>query len=125
MAGGAGSEESPYTVADVVALNNPADKPVAWVEGYIVGSAPGKAASSYVTEHGAGASATNLFIADSADQTDYNKCLPVQLPAGAVRDALNLQANPDNLGKKVKLSGTLEKYFGLPGLKSVSQYTVL
>ena len=49
----------------------------------------------------------------------------MQLPAGAVRDALNLQANPDNLGKKVKLSGTLEKYFGLPGLKSVSQYTVL
>ena len=125
VAGGAGSEESPYTVADVVALNNPADKPVAWVEGYIVGSAPGKAASSFVTETGAGASATNLFIADSADQTDYNKCLPVQLPAGAVRDALNLQANPDNLGKKVKLSGTLEKYFGLPGLKSVSQYTVL
>jgi hypothetical protein len=125
VTGGAGSEESPYTVADVVALNNPADKPVAWVEGYIVGSAPGKAASSFVTETGAGASATNLFIADSADQTDYNKCLPVQLPAGAVRDALNLQANPDNLGKKVKLSGTLEKYFGLPGLKSVSQYTVL
>ncbi len=80
-----------------------------------------------MTETGAGASATNLFIADSADQTDYNISVSACAASrrGGARCASNLQANPDNLGKKVKLSGTLEKYFGLPGLKSVSQYTVL
>ena len=29
------------------------------------------------------------------------------------RTALNLQSNPGNLGKKVSIEGTLEKYFGV------------
>ncbi len=73
------------------------------------------------TATGASASGTNIFIAATADETDYyNKCLPVQLPAGAIRAALNLQANPGNLGMVVTLNGSLEKYFGLPGVKTVT-----
>ncbi|MDE5971184.1 MAG: hypothetical protein K2G94_00380, partial [Muribaculaceae bacterium] len=119
---GKGTAESPYTVADVVLLNNPATK--AWVKGYIVGSAAGKSADSFSAATGEEASATNVFIAASASETDYTKCLPVQLPAGAVREALNLQANPGNLGKEVTLYGSLEKYFGQSGVKTVTEYTI-
>ena len=77
---------------------------------------------SFTTATGASASGTNIFIAATADETDYNKCLPVQLPAGAIRAALNLQANPGNLGMVVTLNGSLEKYFGLPGVKTVTEY---
>ena len=66
--------------------------------------------------------AANILIADNADETDYTKCLVVQLPSGDIRTALNLVDNPDNLKKKVVLTATLETYFGVVGLKSTSAY---
>ena len=33
----------------------------------------------------------SMMIADDANETDYTKCLAIQLPAGNVRDALSLQ----------------------------------
>ncbi|MBO4590203.1 MAG: choice-of-anchor J domain-containing protein [Bacteroidaceae bacterium] len=117
---GNGSKESPYNVAYVLSANNPGTE--AWVKGYIVGTIPGKSSSDAVfgTEN---ASNTNIIIADAANCTDVSLCVPVQLPQGAVRDDLNLQQHPENLGKTVFLKGSLEKYFGLPGLKSVSEYS--
>ncbi len=50
--------------------------------------------------------------------------MPVQLPAGDVRNAVNLKDNPGNLGKEVLLKGNLEAYFGAKGLKSVSAYKI-
>ncbi len=64
----------------------------------------------------------NILIADNADETDYTKCLVVQLTSGDVRNALNLVDNPGNLKKKVVLTATLETYFGVAGLKSTSAY---
>lgn len=119
-AGQPGSQETPYGVSAAKALGNPGT--TIWVEGYIVGSAADKTADSFTTATGASASNTNIFIADNPGETDYNKCMPVQLPAGEVREALSLQAKPENLGKKVKLYGDLTAYFGLPGLKNTSRY---
>ncbi|MCM1163693.1 MAG: DUF6359 domain-containing protein [Muribaculaceae bacterium] len=117
---GDGSKENPYSVTSAIALGNPGTK--AWVVGYIVGSAPGKSADTFVTATGTDASNTNIFIATSANETDYTKCLPIQLPSGSMRNDLSLQQHPENLGKKVELYGSLEKYFGMPGLKSTSEY---
>ena len=64
----------------------------------------------------------NILIADNANETDYTKCLVVQLPSGDIRTALNLVDNPGNLKKKVVLTATLEAYFGVAGLKSTSAY---
>ena len=64
----------------------------------------------------------NILIADNADETDYTKCLVVQLPSGSIRGGLNLVNNPGNLKKKVVLTATLETYFGVAGLKSTSAY---
>ena len=118
---GDGTKEKPYSVSQTVALNNPGT--VAWVEGYIVGSAADKTADSFTTATGAGASNTNFFIAATPGETDYTKCVAVQLPA-AMRDALSLQKNPGNRGKILTISGNLEKYFGMPGVKSPTEYTI-
>ena len=69
-----------------------------------------------------GAAATNLVLAPSASETDYNKCIPVELPAGDIRKALNLQDNPANLGKKIEINATLTKYFSRAGLKKPTSY---
>ncbi len=119
-----GSQETPMTVDEFLALDIPA-APVAdtWVKGYIVGYIPGMTISeAIIGPADADAQKTNLLLAASATETDVNNCIPVQLPAGDVRNALNLVANPDNLGRLVTLCGSRQKYFGVNGLKSVTKY---
>lgn len=44
---------------------------------------------------------TNILIAASATETDYTKCMPVQLLVGEVRNALSVANNAANVGKEV------------------------
>ena len=119
---GDGTAASPYNIAYVIAAGNPATK--AWVKGYIVGTVKnGSQSYNDATFSTQDASNTNLILADDASCTDASQCIPVQLPAGEVRSALNLMDNPDNYGKLVCLYGSLEKYFGKPGLKGVTEYS--
>jgi hypothetical protein len=47
----------------------------------------------------------------------------VQLPSGDLRDVLNLVDNPGLLGTKVYLKGDIvEAYYGIPGIKNISEY---
>ena len=115
-------DDGTYTVAQVIAAGNPGSK--AWVVGYIVGTVKsGSQTYSDATFSTADASNTNLLLADDAACTDASQCIPVQLPSGSVRSGLNLQDNPGNYGRLVYLYGSLEKYFGQPGLKSVTEYS--
>ena len=65
-----------------------------------------------------------VVLADDADETSSAKMIPVQLPTGKVRDALNLVDNFGNLGKNVCVYGTIEKYFTVAGVKGVSDYSL-
>ncbi|MFW5576288.1 MAG: DUF6359 domain-containing protein [Bacteroidales bacterium] len=50
--------------------------------------------------------------------------MPVALPSGSqVRTDLNLLDNATNLDKTVWVYGTIEKYFGVPGVKNVTDYS--
>lgn len=119
---GPGSESQPYSVSDVI--GNKASGTSVWVEGYIVGWVDGKTLSEGAKFNADATVASNILIAASADETDLSKCIPVQLPSGEVRNALNLQANPGNYKKKVALKGSIEKYFGTTGVKSVTAYKI-
>ena len=116
-------EAQEYTVAEALAAFTGVAKP-AVVKGYIVGTVNGQVYTEGCVFSGTAESKTNILIADNADETDYNNCMPVQLPSGAVRNALNLVENPGNYKKQVTLTGSLEKYFGVPGLKTVSKYEI-
>ena len=116
-------EAKEYTVAEALAAFGGAAKP-AVVKGYIVGTINGQVYAEGCVFSGTAESKTNLLLADTPDETDYNNCIPVQLPSGTVRNALNLVDNPGLYLKEVKLTGSLEKYFGVAGLKSVSKYSI-
>lgn len=91
-------------------------KPDVTVEGYIVGFA--KSETSYVVE---AETDTNIAIADTPGENDVKKMLYIQLPnsPASIRTEFGLKTNPSNLGKKVVITGSLEKYFGNhAGLKS-------
>ena len=116
-------EAEEYTVAEALAAFTGAAKP-AVIKAYIVGTIDGQVYDEGCRFSGTAESKTNLLIADNVDETDPAKCMPVQLPSGAVRNGLNLVDNPGNYKKEVKLTGSLEKYFGVSGLKTVTKYEI-
>ena len=119
----AGTFEAPLSVSDAATATG-----TKWVKAYIVGVYETKDASGATLEKYAMSTkapfytATNLLIAASATETDLSKCLTVQLPTGDIRAALNLVDNASNLGKEVMIYGSLEKYFNMPGVKSLTGY---
>ncbi|MCM1532799.1 MAG: DUF6359 domain-containing protein [Ruminococcus flavefaciens] len=116
---GDGTQASPYNVTQVIG----GVSGTAWITGYIVGTITDKDIKTESEFGTANANPANILIALTPDVTDYKQCVPVQLLSGsAVRTAVNLKDHPENLGKSIKLEGSLEKYFGVPGLKSVTAY---
>lgn len=114
---GNGTAENPYTVEDI--KGSGATGSNVYVKAYIVGFVPGKAMDeAKFTAEGCEAT-SNVLIAASPDETSVDNVMPVQLPVGAVRDAINLKDNPANLKQEVVLCGNIEAYFGKTGLKAV------
>ena len=122
--GGEGTKESPYSVTAAKAAFVDGSQKAAWVTGYIVGSVDGKSITENAVFSASTATASNVLISDNPAATSIDECIPVQLPSGAVRSALNLVENPGNLGKIVKLNGSIEKYFGVAGFKTVTEYEI-
>lgn len=116
---GKGTADEPYTSGSVLAGVSGSG---VWVTGYIVGWVEGQVLSSGAHFTVPASASSNLLLAASPTETNVANCVPVQLPTGAVRTALNLQNNPTNLGKQVTLKGSLEAYFGASGIKSVTAY---
>jgi hypothetical protein len=85
-----------------------------WVEGQVY------ADGCHFNAEGDNVSTTNVILAPSATETDPAKCMPIQLPKGAIRDGLNLKDNAGNLGKEVILYGDIANYFSVPGFKNTS-----
>lgn len=112
-------ERSALSVQDAIQMFKQQGSSKGVVEGYIVGYTE---SSSKYTKDPAKFGDTNVAIADSPNETDPAKIMPVQLPKGDVRTAVNVKDHPENVGKKVRLTGTLELYFNSPGLKSVTAY---
>lgn len=109
-----GTEEHPYSVADVIAFNSTKKGPY-YVKAYIVGSANDSMDKIQTSDFSGD---TNIVIADQQNEADKSKLVPVQLPSGAIRTEWGLKANPGKLGKQVLIQANLENYFSVPGLKS-------
>ena len=115
------TETQNYTVTEALAAYVDGQQIPAIVTGYIVGAV--NSAPETGSQFGADATnATNILISDNPDTNDYTECLIVQLPSGAIRTALNLVDNPGNYKKQVKITGSVEKYFKVAGLKTVTAY---
>ena len=115
------TETQEYTVAEALAAYVEGQQIPAIVTGYIVGAVDN--APETGSQFGTDATiATNILISDNPDTNDYTECLIVQLPSGDIRSALNLVDNPDNYKKQVKITGSVEKYFRVAGLKGVTAY---
>lgn len=126
---GAGTLENPYTVNDVLTLNNTKTGNY-WVKAYIVGQINGKSIDDAEFDAPFTPSSddngkqytynTNILIAGSSDVLDTKQCVVVQLPSGSLRSGLNLPENPDMDNQEILIYGSLEKYYGVAGIKSAT-----
>ncbi|MFJ7729584.1 5'-nucleotidase C-terminal domain-containing protein [Neobacillus sp. NPDC097160] len=110
----ASAAENYITVAEAIAQQNSGTKTV---KGYIVGitnNGPNYQTTPPFTVN------TNLAIADSLTEKDKVKILPVQLPNNELRTNYNLKDHPEYLGKEVYITGSLEAYFAVPGIKNLT-----
>jgi len=116
------SKDAPFTVEEAMKDLSAGKSGNYWVKGFIVGYIPANNSVISATEFCASdtAAQTNLVLASTAAETATDNCMAIQLPSGDVRTALNVKANPSNIGKEVLLYGSLATYCGAPGLKSVS-----
>jgi len=121
-----GTKDNPYSVTSARTISTASGTTQAWVEGYIVGANTN--AFSITTSNAVfgttGAKNSAILLAASPNETNLSKCLVIGFASdsGTNQSDLNLVDHPENLGKKVKISGTLKYAFSLPGLKTITNY---
>ena len=101
------------TVSQAIQTQN---NSVQTVEGYVVGkpiSSSTVVKSNFPDDYA-------LALADSNSETNTSDMLFVQIPS-QFRSLFGLKANPDLMGKKIKVTGQLTAYYSHPGLKNTTQ----
>lgn len=106
----------PITVSQAIANNTGTATVAGYIVGFTTGGGSGKATYDFDAPFTAN---TNFAIADSPTERDVTKLLPVQLTS-SFQTTYGLSTNPSFVGKKVFVTGSLEAYFSVPGLKSPS-----
>ena len=124
--GGGGSSGKGGSISDALtvsqALASIGEEDV-WVSGYIVGGDLTSSSASYDAPF---SSRTNILLGPRSSTTSRSSCIAVSLPSGSIRDDLNLVDNPNLLGRKVCLKGDLvDSYYGMPGLKNVTDHELM
>lgn len=114
-----GTQDDPYSVAEALAQHSNGRS--GWTRGYIVGSVKAgvnNVESSDDIIFGAQAETlNNLLIADSADETDFSRCIIVNLPSGTkLRQYVNLVDNPEMIGQLLTLNGSYNEFMGMDGI---------
>ena len=105
----------PLSVIEAKTIENNKD---CTVEGYIVGSL----ISGNLVDPSASQSAFNLALADARNQKNPDKIMPIYLADSNFMKILNVKDHPENLGKRIKLTGKRQPYFKQPGLILITAY---
>lgn len=131
--GDKGTFTNPYTCAEVIALlpNLPAKNEsygTFFVKGFIVGqTTPANGSLDKIERSNFSANndgnGTSIVLATTAGETDKANFVPVSLPTdnnNEMRIGLSLPRHPEYLDQEVILQGSIEKYFGVSGVKKVN-----
>ena len=121
-----GAGDSGMDISDALSVaeaRESSGKDGVWVCGYVVGGDLTSASASFEQPF---ESRTNILLGPRSSTKDRKVCLSVQLPAGDVREAINLVDNPGLLGKRLCVKGDLvNAYYGIPGIKNTVDFQLL
>lgn len=119
------SQPDDSNVYSIVSLQEATEGESVLLKGYIVGYVPTSSINKtcFSVE---GAVPTNIVLADSPQEKEPSNCAAIQLKKDrGARDDLNLQDNPEMLGKCVLVYGDVATYMGSKGLKNVESYELV
>lgn len=117
---GEGSEESPFTLADLAKINNGLSGKW-WTQGFILGCAK---TGGVIQDDPTKIDSSSVLLGATANATEG---IAVQLATGSqaqkdVREALAIKGSTGKIGKEVKVCGKLESYFGTTGIKNTDAF---
>lgn len=107
-----GTLNDALSVEDVAILCDKTGTTEYWVSGVVAGSAANNGALAEETTY------TNLALGTAEPY------VPVQLPKGDIRTAINPYDNPDMVGETVWVKGQLLTYFSVAGIKNLTDYSL-
>lgn len=127
---GTGAWDDPFSVWQVLAgVEMNSDQAGVWVTGYIVGyintfdGTYSKLREKSAVFSAVGAPNSNLLLAMTPDETNWERCIPVQLAYGTSGRDLSLGQHPEYLHRQVTLYGTTgANYLSVYGLRNCSSY---
>lgn len=124
---GLGTEDNPYTVADVKASTS--DATGVWVEGYVVGWVTGmnwESGANFNNSPDDTYTNTNCILGSSPDVTSTDESIPAGLKSGSEsRQTAGLSNNPDIYKKHVRMKGDVTKYFGQRAMKNITEVVII
>lgn len=111
------------SIAEGIKLQKEIGYEQACIRGYIIGYAKGNNSVVYIDSETAITSKAkeNVVLADNLDERDNKKIIVVELPKhnskdeGPLRNEVNLYDNPQNLHKRLTVTGMMTPYYGLAG----------
>jgi len=120
-----GSENNPYSVAEV---RDNQGIGYAWGEGYIVGIPDDGPVYYWEPVNGEWLHTKGLILAASPSERDPANVILIRLTGDTdtdIRDEVNLKDNPSLYGKKIKFGGSINTYYGIPGIIEIDGYSLV
>ncbi len=117
---GKGTKDAPYTVRQVQNLQEVAVGDKVWVIAYAVGEtyrSLGNACFEPPFEY-----TSNMLVSGDRFCSDIAYCMPVELSTSAQKTTLALSNHPEHHRDCVMLQGTIQKFFGVTGIRQLSKY---
>lgn len=111
-----------YTEAADIDGNSAAGAAHWMAVGYIVGYPEGNLPKgAHFKKDGAGSC---ILIAASASEKDGSMCIPIELKSGTQERKLFGKMKNISIGTKVQFKGVCHKYYGVVGLKNISEFAI-
>lgn len=119
---GEGTQESPYTVAQVlsgqVSDGVQLNRDVHWFVGYVVGStytSMDNAVFDSLTTN-----KSNILISDNMYCESSKECIPVDLKSASLQKEFSLLYNPERYRQCIMIKGRYGSYFRVYGIREIS-----
>ena len=111
------TRQDTLSIAEGIKMQKEESYEQARIRGYIVGYAKGNNSIVYLdaTTEITNPAKENVVLADDINERDNAKVIVVKLPKGIIRDEVNLDDHPQNLHKRLTVSGMMTPYYGLAG----------
>ena len=111
-----------FDTLTVAQVQNCPDDALLYVRGYIVGFVAGTTLSKAVFGLPAAEDKnTNILLADTPEETDVTRCLPIKLKPD-VRGGLSLKDHPEHYKRRFVIKGLTGQYFKCKGLLDVYEF---